>query len=216
MPIVQWSQLRSVLRETLPVLVALWSVCVAMGVGRLLATNPVEGLRLAGHLLGVFTAPLMAFDILQRRRDFGRPSIVAAIRSLFRRAVGAFRKPRNVTLQAAAGVAFSAGGASVMGISSLAAATVEQRVAALERGIQELRAEMRAASDGVSRRIETLERELRRERNERQEGDRRINQRIEDVAVGGIPLEVVALTWVTFATAFNSIPEQIAAALVLR
>jgi hypothetical protein len=218
MPIVpRWSQLRSVLKEAGPFLVAVWSVFVVMGACRLVAAKPDDGVQYAGHVLSLLTAPVMAFDILQRRRDFGRPTIVATLRSLVRRAIGAFRKPRSISLQGTlGGIGVAAGTATVKAAGSTAPATLEQRLGDLERDVRDLRAETRSAADGLSRRIDTLDSSLQRERHERQEGETRITKRIEDVAVGGIPLELVALTWVTIGTVFSIIPEQIAALLALR
>ena len=89
--------------------------------------------------------------------------------------------------------------------------TIEQRLDGLEREIDDIRKQADERERQKLGRITEMRYTLWKKSHERQDAHADIIKRLNDVAVCGLHLEVVGLSWLVFATVATCIPDEIAA-----
>ena len=90
-------------------------------------------------------------------------------------------------------------------------ATLDERVSILEENLKLLRDELDSRLQGVRQELGTVKESIERESQERRVADEKTARKIEEVAIGGLHLEVVGLVWLLLGVTAASIPDVIAA-----
>ncbi len=88
-------------------------------------------------------------------------------------------------------------------------ASLEHRLEVLEGNFKQLEGEMDAEIRDVREQVTQAQKSLRREREERSAADDGTARQIEEVAIGGLHLEVVGLVWLILGVLGASIPDEI-------
>ena len=155
------------------------------------------------ELMGLAT---VAFGIRETRSLFGRPSLPTIGRNWLAR----FPKFRiDVRIHVASG-AIAAGGASASAFGTSGpspTATLEERVAILEKNVNQAHVLIHEMQRKVDREAQLRQNELNAEKREREDGDSKNKQLVEEAAAGGHYLETTGAFWlaigITLATASN-------------
>lgn len=198
------------LTDAWPAWVAVAGVLLATVVGFALSINGSAGVRYAGTMLQVFGLGTVAVGLSQVRRSFGRPSLLEKIVAWFRQLATAFLLPKPITVQAnAAGLAMVAGEASVVVIAG-PGASLDRRVALLEENLNRLRDEVDAKENKIRKELSTVRGAVEQEQRAREREGHQISSKMEELAVGGLHLEVIGLTWLVIGVLGTSIPDEIA------
>lgn len=203
------------LKEAWPTWLALAGILVALAVGRLFSTRLSDVVRYAGAMLQIFGLATVAIGLSEMRRLFNRPSLGARIFGWFGRFAAAFKAPKLISVGA-----FGAGGATVSGEARVVlalgpGASLEERVKVLEENLNRLREELDAKLQEIRRELSTVREGMQRESHERQAADEKRDRQIEEVAIGGLHLEMVGLVWLFLGVLGTSIPDKIAELLLL-
>jgi hypothetical protein len=88
--------------------------------------------------------------------------------------------------------------------------TFEQRLDGLEREIDALRKDAQERENEFQGKLSKLHDELSKEKQERIEAHSEIRRKLDNVAVGGLHLDVIGLWWLLFATIATSVPDGVA------
>ncbi len=172
-----------------------------------------DGVRIGGLVLQLLGLGTVAFGISNTRRLFHQPSLLKRGREFLGRLAAAFRAP---TIVEASGVA--AGRSYVTGVAraTLGAhpnATLEERVAHLEQGLEDLRKDthedLKRVRDGLLATTNRLHADLM----ELGTKITRTEEQLAGLGVGGIHLEMAGLIWLCVGTAMTSSPHEILALL---
>jgi hypothetical protein len=193
---------------TWPVWIALGGILGCWALSYCLASNLREQILYSGTCLQAFGLLTVAVGIRQLRRMFGKPSMYKNVYNWFQLVVSAFRKTASVHITGT-GCFVAAGDALVASGSISSEMTLEMRVDILEKALNDLREQhakcIKDLDDNLSR-VESL---IRDESNKRQLGDTDISKMLEEVAVGGIHLEIVGLVWLLLGMFGTSIPDKL-------
>jgi bifunctional DNA-binding transcriptional regulator/antitoxin component of YhaV-PrlF toxin-antitoxin module len=209
-PTIRWRILIAGLKEAWPTWLWLAGILVAFAVGRLWSTRLSDVVRYAGAMLQVLGLATVAWGLSEMRRLFHRPSLRARIFGWFRRLAAAFRAPKLISGQAsvAGRATVSAEARVVLGVRP--GAPLEERVKVLEENLNRLRDEQDTKVQEIRRELSTVREDMQRESQERQAADEKTVRQIEEVAIGGLHLEIVGLFWLFLGVLCTSIPNEIA------
>lgn len=161
----------------------------------LLSEPAKDSVQYAGWLLEALGIGCVIHGLMDAQRRYKRPPLRAIVSRWFGLVATAFQPPRNEAVVAASIGSSTAFGTATVATVGPTPATVEERLAALEQGLNDLRARLASETEGLRRGIGTLQQDLQRERNEREAGDKRALQEIEDQAIGGFVWEALGLFW---------------------
>jgi hypothetical protein len=211
----RWRRLRAVLLEAWPTWVAIGGIALAAVLGWITSTSASGAIRYAGTVLQVFGLLTIAVGLRHMRKLFGRPTVPRRVRDWFGRFAQAFRRPEPVTLKGtAAGIAMVTGEARVR-LGAGAGASLEQRLSVLESNLNQLQDELDAKICELRSKSDEMRNDLRREGEERRAADDTVSRRIEEVAIGGLHLEIVGLVWLMLGVIGASVPDEVAALIQL-
>ena len=120
-----------------------------------------------------------------------------------------FGRPQSVNFTAsAAGAATALGDVSAqLGVPS--GAPLEDRVRVLEENFSILRGEVRLNKQTLRNEVGAVRSEIERETQGRQADSQRLTRRLEEVAIGGLHLEIVGLLWLVVGVLATSIPDEL-------
>lgn len=193
----------------------IWLVTGGVGLSIVLGlvgggSTPSALVRYAGTWLQLFGLGTVALGLSQVRSSFGRPSVLQRGAAWIKSFAAAFLTPPPTTVQAqAAGSSFVVGRARSI-LKPVPGATLEQRIQALESGLDRLREETDTTESELRTQIQTLKRLLSEEGRARQTEAKSIAAKLEELAVGGLYLEIVGVTWLALGVIGTSIPEEVA------
>jgi len=212
---VRWRSLAAVLRDAWPTWLAIsgliFALTVALTAKWLLSATLTDAIRYGGTILQILGLSMVAIGVKKMRRMFDRPSLGAGILTWLRRLAASFTGPKPISLQASAG-AFAMTGGDVRLIRGVRpGATLDERVSILEENLKLLRDELDTRLQGVRQELGTVKESIERESQERRVADEKTARKIEEVAIGGLHLEVVGLVWLLLGVTAASIPDVIAA-----
>jgi hypothetical protein len=193
-----------------PAWLAAAGILAAAFFGWVLSHDPSAGVLYAGTMLEMFGLATVAFGLSEVRRSFGRPSLWQKFLAWLRQIAGAFRPPKPITLQANAGGVAIVGSKARLIVSAGPGSSLDRRVAILEENLNRLRDEVDANENGIKKEVGAVRDALSREQQARDNEFRKIAAQMEELAVGGLHLELVGLTWLVFGGLGTSIPDQIA------
>lgn len=195
----------------LPTFIVVECVAVSVNNGWPLAS----ALTVAGFLIGLSGLLLVALGLSRTRRLFGRPSHLSRFRAWGRDAVGLVVEGRRVIAVAAATGAFSVAG-SASAEFTIQRRTLEGRIeelerraTAVERKIEEVRAE-------ATRRLEETRAAMLNEDTEIRTSVAALSKRLEEFSVGGLDLEFMGLVWLMAGSGLSTFYERIAECSVWR
>lgn len=180
---------------------------LAVLAGRLLNRGAADQVRYFGTWLQLFGLVLVAQGMRELRREFNRPTVFAAMRARINAILQSFRAQHHVAITGVGGVSLAG---SVALAHGRVRGTTEQRLDGLERDIDALRKDAQERENKVQDKLSELRAELSNEKQERIEAHAEINRKLDDVAVGGLHLNVIGLWWLLFATIANSVPDGVA------
>jgi hypothetical protein len=127
----------------------------------------------------------------------------------FRQLATAFTAPKPTSVSVSfAGIATMAGDLRV-DLVPRPGATLAERVSILEEKLKHLRDELDTKIQGVRREVDTVKKSVERESQERRVGDEKMAREIEEVAIGGLHLEVVGLIWLFLGIMASGIPDVV-------
>ena len=210
---IRWNALVAVAGDARPLWIFLAGVILACVVGWLCSSDMSAAVRYAGTVLQMLGLLAVAHGLRETRKLFGAPTMMRRVWGWFGRLRRVFRRPEPIILQAsAAGFSLATGRARLRrGVG--AGATVEQRVEVLEANLQSHEQEFDQTTNDLSSKSGQLEKNLSRERDERKAADDKTWRQIEEVAIGGLHLELVGLWWLALAVLGTSIPDELASLL---
>ena len=88
--------------------------------------------------------------------------------------------------------------------------SLDRRVALLEENLNRLRDEVDAKENKIGRELSAVRGAIEEERRAREKEARRITRQMEELAVGGLHLELIGLTWLVLGVLGTSIPDEVA------
>ena len=88
--------------------------------------------------------------------------------------------------------------------------SIEQRLAGLEREIDALRKDAQEREKKFDDKLSEVHADLSKEKQERAEAHAEIKRKLDNLAVGGLHLDVIGLWWLAFATIATCVPDGVA------
>ena len=208
-PFKRWRILLSVLKDAWPVWTAIGVIVAAFWVSSFFSPTPSGTVLYAGTALQGFGLLTVAFGLSKTRQKFGHPSIPTKFLAWFGKLAEAIRPPKPVTIQVGAASIGTSGAVGRATVSAGSGASVEQRLSILEGNLNLLRGELDTEILEIHRRLKDTKENLQRESHERREGIQDINNNIEELAIGGLHLETIGLTWLFIGVIGASIPDEV-------
>jgi len=192
---IRWRILVEAMKNAWPTWLAIGGIALSVAAGWVFSPDVSATVRYAGTSLQVLGLATVAIGLSETRRLFGRPSLPRKISGWFRRLAAAFTIPKPQTLQVSNGVIASVTGKGRMVRGLGQGASLEDRVSLLEEDLNQLRDELDVEKQEIRQKIKTVREHLERETQERRVENQQAARRIEELAVGGIHLEIVGLLW---------------------
>jgi hypothetical protein len=181
------SNIGSWLWKTRPLVWVLAAIAVVLVFGFIFSSCFERYVRFSGMALQLIGVMLIGIGLMDTRRAFeDQPTTWESIKQWW---MGRPRfKPRHIKLEAA-GLGIGVGGMSArMRVSAGPNASLEQRVAALEREHATLFDEVGKLSEETNRKIGELSNAVAGERSEREKADTGIKEQLKKAIVGGLAL----------------------------
>lgn len=190
---------------------ALLPLTVMFLVPGLVTCNGEKHLRYTGLLLQLAGLVVVAIGIANTRRLFGRPTVAQAIGKWLLQLKTAFGPPLiQVSASSTVSVeARAAGSGTLSGALTAQSATIEGRLAELERADQEIRQRLTEVSKHVTTIKSELQATIKREMEQRLQADQKLKRLLEDQAAGGLHLETAGLVWLLVGTFVGGIPSEL-------
>jgi hypothetical protein len=206
----RWSALVGVLTAAWPFWMAVLGVAFsAVGACRLTG-DPATAIRYAGtclQVLGLFT---VAIGLRQMRLLFGRPSLAASIAQWFKQLGNVFAPSKDAVVHAGSAAMSMTAGMAGVATTLGANASLDERVSALERELTTLRRDLNASIERAHQQVGGVKAELKEERRARERADSLTAKKVEEVAIGGLRLEIVGVLWLILGVLGTSIPQEVA------
>lgn len=157
------------------------------------------------ELLGLIT---VVVGLYYTRKLFGRPGFLIIVRDWLKR-FPRFKIDTHI-YKGSGGIKFGGAAVTALGTVSVSpSASLEKRVAVLEKGLENANRLINAIQQKVVEEARNHSSDLESERRERETGDESNQKLLQEVAVGGLYLEVTGVFWLLFgiflATASNEI-----------
>ena len=205
---IHWRTLGRVLKDAWPVWLFIGGLAGPCVVAYLWACNLSERVSYAGMFLQISGLFTVAFGIKKMRKLFRLPTKVG---DWFQNLKSVFKKSgQDVTLRVQDGIVTIDGGEVRPHISAPVGASLERRIEILEENLNRLREELDQRAQRFQDKLTFVERQILEEGDQRQAADKAISLQIEEVAVGGLHLEIVGLWWLILGVVGTSIPNQLA------
>lgn len=205
----RWQVLSVVLRNAWPAWLGLVGVVLAFLAGWLLSTTVCAAVRYSGMFLQVFGLCTVAVGLSKMRRLFRQPSLGTRVRDWCRQLVSVFTPPRPVSIQASAASAATMTGEVRAIIRAGPGTPLEHRVSLLEQNLDRLRDELDSKAQKLGREIDQTKQSVQHESQERRVENEKMARKIEEVAIGGLHLELIGLVWLVLGVLGTSIPDEI-------
>jgi uncharacterized membrane protein HdeD (DUF308 family) len=180
---------------------------LAVLAGRQLNRGAADQVRYFGTWLQLFGIVLVAQGVRELRREFNRPTVFAAIRARIHAIRQSFQAQHYVAITGVGAVGLAGSAALAYG---RVRGTTEQRLDGLEREIDGLRRDAQERERQFQDKLSELRGELSKEQQERIEAHAEIKRKLDNVAVGGLHLDVIGLWWLLFATIATNVPDGVA------
>jgi hypothetical protein len=215
-----WTFRRSVFGSTLaeawPLWLAICGVGLAWLIGYALAQDLKHQVLYAGVVLEIFGIINVAVGVADVRRSFSRPSFTTVVRSWFRQLGTAFVTPPTsvVTPLEGRGSLSMVGHRVRLEVRAGQGSSVEHRLALVEREMDELWKGIDDQAEREASAVAQLKSAISAERLERTRQLDTLAKKTEDLAVGGVRLELIGIAWLTVGCVCAGVNEEIAAILL--
>jgi uncharacterized protein YeaO (DUF488 family) len=180
---------------------------LAVGAGRLWDHGVGDQVRYFGTWLQLFGIVLVAQGVRDLRRQFRRPTVFAAMRARVHAILNSFKAQHHAALTGVGAIGLA--GSATLAYGRVGG-TIEQRLDGLEREIDALRKEAQERENKFEDHLSEVRAELSQEKQERAKAHADIESKLENVAVGGLHLDVIGLWWLILATIATSVPDELA------
>jgi hypothetical protein len=172
--------------------------------------NPDVRGRIAGMVLQLLGVVLVGWEIENTRMRFGETALAERIKRWTRRVRAAFRAPTVISLRGTGRLGFSGGGSATLSATlSSKPVTVEQRLAALEAGVSDLRSEVRKNADEMRAADAALKRSIQAETEQRAAEGTALRELVKREATGGLDLGIVGLVWLAAGVILGALPGEL-------
>lgn len=189
-----------------PLWLLLGGIVVALILARLCPVEWPVRFRIAGVLLQFAGLVLIIRGFSNLRAAFEHGGYLTAIWKSLRQLGRVFyRRTKHVSGGGTFNVPISA---NFKGQLTDANATLEHRIEVLEKGLAELHKKQREAQRAMNKRLDELAQQSERSHRE-------INIKVEDLHLGGLTLELVAVLWLMAGMVLATLPDYAAALLGL-
>lgn len=208
------------------VLATLLALCIGVGVSTLagLEASSEPALRSAGGMLQLLGVAAVGYGIMQLRREFGLPSLSFEWRAESKQvweqarkwAVKRLRRPQSLEPPLMGSASGSLGGLSIKARGKVrygTDATVEQRLALVERILDQIQDATWNLEDRVEAQHKQILEALSAETNARTTAIAEVQNRFHQYATSDLHLEIVGLGWVLFGTVLSTWAPEIARTL---
>jgi hypothetical protein len=181
------SDLGAWLWRTRPLVWVLVAIVVVLVLGALISSCLERYVRFSGMGLQLIGVILVGIGLRDTRRAFeDQPTTWEAIKQWW---AGRPRfKPRHITLEARGAAMGVAGASARANVTAGPNASLEHRVAVLEREHAALFDEVGTLSKETKQKIDELSNSMTVERSERQEADKGVKEQLKKAVAGGLPL----------------------------
>jgi hypothetical protein len=200
------------LKEAWPVWLLIAGLGVSWLAGYFLASFWCPSLetqvRYAGVMFDFLGFGLVAYGINRTLKRFGRPSPLTGIAEWFRLLASAFTKPQHPSIITGTG-RFNLANPVWTATGTVGATSLEGRVAILERTLQSFQQETRESTRRLDASLAEVGKSIEAERDQRTAAINSTSRQIEELAVGGLQLEIVGLIWLLLGTLLTNIPAEI-------
>jgi hypothetical protein len=166
-------------------------------------------------MLQVFGFFLVAWGIRQLRQSFGRPSLIKIVAQWLQLLLSAFRRPKAQTISLsgiAAGISF---GNARFVVKAGKESSLERRIEVLEQNLYNLRGEFQQKANKLETKLTEATNALENEKSQRSTEIKDVTLKIEEIAVGGLQLEIVGWFWLVLGTIGSNLAEEISTLISL-
>lgn len=171
-----------------------------------------DRVRWAGTLFEFLGVCAVVIGIDRARRSFGRPSVLQGVRIwleefrfiLFR------RQPISASVNISTGLAMSVGVGTVV---IRAATSTEERIAKLEKEIDDLRTYIGNVDQKFEKQKQEMRAELDKEASARQAADQNVSKKLEESMIGDSPFELAGAIYVCLGLLMAHLSEEVALGL---
>jgi len=205
-----WRRLgRHLFVRAYPFWIAVGGIALVAAVAVAIGGTPVEEATIAGagmELLGLAT---VAVGLSKLGREFGRPSLFDSLGSWFRDLPAVFKKQPPRIINSVGGISITPGtGSALLTVKAAPGSPIEKRVELLEKAVDLLRDYHGREIEKLDQAVERVAADLTIEQRERAQVDERLRTTVEELAVGGLHVEVVGVVWLFFGIFLGTLPEQ--------
>lgn len=202
--------LLAVARAAVPVVVAVGGVVGSVALCVWLVPEREVAFRVAGTLLQGMGLATVALGIANVRRLFGRPSVVHRIREWLQLVGAVFGRTRTVVGEV--GIAREVGMAgSVRPIHQVPeGGPLHRRITALEKNLESFRGEVDSTVSGLRSDISEIKRSTTVGLAQRREETVAVDARMQEMAIGGIHLELMGLLWLVAGVIAGTLAPELA------
>ena len=195
----------------LAIIITLAAVVFALVLAKWLGTNPEYAVRRIGAGLQFLGLASVALGLLRTRQLFGLPKWREALRSWWDARPRWLGGSGHVVVAGSDSVSINAAEAiGRLSVQPKTGATLEDRVARLERAVGLLHEDVGALRSDLVQRVKQLKQDVKQEGEKRVSGDEQVKHLIESVSIGGIDLEVRGLIWLLVGMLMASLPTEVA------
>ena len=143
------------------------------------------------------------------RKAFNKPSVISGLSNWIHDFFNLFKKPVNATVNITGNMSACASGNSIVMTGDISGSSLEERIACIEKRLSNLRDEH--VENIRNLKIEIIQvRSIICEVSESgSKRDSEIVSKIEDVAIGGIYIDMIGLVWLLVGVICTSLPKQL-------
>lgn len=182
---------------------------VAVAFSYFVATYRIDQIVYAGTLLQLLGLSTVACGIRELRKSFHKPSLKDQFAAWIEKVQRALGKPvSGKPFETRAGFAMS-GTASIVAQNARGNLSPEERIDALEKALADFRSDHDQSTREIRADLSRVQELVQIEEGNRQKGHEQLLKKLEDVAVGGVRLEIVGLLWLLLGTLGTCIPKVI-------
>ncbi|MBK5276130.1 MAG: hypothetical protein JJE30_13915 [Desulfuromonadales bacterium] len=198
------------IKRAWPIWVAVAGVALCWIIAYFLAANLTKQILYAGAGLQFIGLATVAIGVRELRKQFKKPSMLESVRNWFQLVRSAFRKLQHLHADCMSSASMILGGGLAKVEVHRANPTLEMRIEELEKGLISLREEHGKSISNLENNVSRVESLVHDENNKRQANYEELRGNLENVAVGGIHLELVGLLWMLLGMLGTSIQSELA------
>jgi hypothetical protein len=205
---VRWRVLARWIAEPWTFWLFLFALVVTWSLAFLVGHTPELRARIIGVILQLLGLVTVAIGLRKMRKLFGRPSLAAWLRDWLSRFLLNFRKPEPITITPAPASASGGVGEPTVRISASPSSTLEERISLLERDVDLLWTSLDRLQKGFTENLRKLSGRTTHDVLTLKRVDQQLQSQLEEVAVGGLRLEVLGLTWLLIGLVLATLPQE--------